>query len=162
MSQRGPGAGQAGRWEFPGGKREPGEDDQTALARELREELGVDLEIGPLVWTARAGPLALRFFRCLWAPVQQPRPLGSVQFRWVRREDLARAAVPSGRRGSRERTRPGAPPGLSPVVGLVRPGKLRRTREVVDGQGKAAASQQHPNHVGRLVGPRGAGIPRAR
>ncbi len=94
VSQRGPGAGQAGRWEFPGGKREPGEDDQTALARELREELGVDLEIGPLVWTARAGPLALRFFRCPWAPAQQPRPLGSVQFRWVRREDLAGLPFP--------------------------------------------------------------------
>ena len=94
VSQRGPGAGQAGRWEFPGGKREPGEGDADALARELREELGVDLEIGPLLWTARAGPLVLRFFRCPWAPGQRPRPLGSVQFRWVRREDLPALEFP--------------------------------------------------------------------
>jgi 8-oxo-dGTP diphosphatase len=94
VSQRGPGAGQAGRWEFPGGKREQGERDEAALARELREELDVELEIGPLVWTARAGPLALRFFRCAWVPGQRPRPLGSVQFRWVRREDLPALPFP--------------------------------------------------------------------
>ena len=36
----------AGGWEFPGGKVEPGEDDPVALARECREELGVDVAVG--------------------------------------------------------------------------------------------------------------------
>lgn len=88
VSQRRPGGGQAGRWEFPGGKRERGESDERALRRELMEELGVELEVGPRLWTAPAGPLELRFYRVPWTTGLRPRPLGVVQFRWVRLEDL--------------------------------------------------------------------------
>src|SRR5690606_1601878 len=72
----------------PGGKRERGESDERALRRELMEELGVELEVGPRLWTAPAGPLELRFYRVPWATGLRPRPLGVVQFRWVRLEDL--------------------------------------------------------------------------
>jgi 8-oxo-dGTP diphosphatase len=37
----------AGRWELPGGKVAAGESEAEALARELAEELGVDVEVGP-------------------------------------------------------------------------------------------------------------------
>lgn len=49
ITQRLPGTVFPLYWEFPGGKVEPGEDDATALRREMREELGADVEVGTLV-----------------------------------------------------------------------------------------------------------------
>jgi 8-oxo-dGTP diphosphatase len=45
----------AGRWEFPGGKVEPGEDDAAALVRECREELGVEIAVGTMLASTRLG-----------------------------------------------------------------------------------------------------------
>jgi 8-oxo-dGTP diphosphatase len=49
VAQRGRPPELAGRWELPGGKVAPGETDATALARELAEELGIDVSVGPRV-----------------------------------------------------------------------------------------------------------------
>jgi 8-oxo-dGTP diphosphatase len=57
----------AGRWEFPGGKVEAGEDARSALVREIAEELGVEVSLGrELTDHGRAWPIsathALRLF----------------------------------------------------------------------------------------------------
>jgi 8-oxo-dGTP diphosphatase len=55
------------KWEFPGGKIEPGEAEEAALRRELDEELGIAAAIGPKVATVRhsypkGGVVELNFF----------------------------------------------------------------------------------------------------
>jgi 8-oxo-dGTP diphosphatase len=49
LARRTEGRDLAGLWEFPGGKREPGETPEEALARELQEELGIVATVGPRV-----------------------------------------------------------------------------------------------------------------
>jgi 8-oxo-dGTP diphosphatase len=45
-ARRSAGQSLAGKWEFPGGKLEPGETAAAALAREIREELALDVRVG--------------------------------------------------------------------------------------------------------------------
>jgi mutator protein MutT len=58
----------AGQWEFPGGKREPGETLEECLARELREELAIEVAVGEKVETVRweygEKTVVLHFYRC--------------------------------------------------------------------------------------------------
>jgi 8-oxo-dGTP diphosphatase len=49
VARRRSGGSMGGKWEFPGGKLEPGESDRTAAIREYREEFDVELEVGKAI-----------------------------------------------------------------------------------------------------------------
>lgn len=85
-----------GLWEFPGGKRKPDESARHALEREIREELGVGLTVGPLVetvdWAYPEKRVRLSFFRC--AIDGEPRALEGQEIAWVAPPDLPRYEFP--------------------------------------------------------------------
>jgi 8-oxo-dGTP diphosphatase len=91
VCQRAAGGHHPGKWEFPGGKVEPGETRAAGMRRELYEELGIDADVGPLLWRTKhqypgRAAFALTFFaipcyrgtvinRCFadmrWVPVSE-------------------------------------------------------------------------------------------
>jgi 8-oxo-dGTP diphosphatase len=82
----------AGRWELPGGKVDPGESEEQALVREIREELGVAVELTAQVgadWPLAPG-LVLRVWTARLAdPTADPLPLQDHdELRWLAPTEL--------------------------------------------------------------------------
>ncbi|WP_239153577.1 (deoxy)nucleoside triphosphate pyrophosphohydrolase [Virgisporangium aliadipatigenens] len=80
----------AGRWEFPGGKVEPGESDVDALVRECEEELAVTVEVGERVGPdvpVRGGRL-LRVYLARLVGDQEPRLIEHSALRWLSADEL--------------------------------------------------------------------------
>jgi len=98
ITQRHADAHLGGLWEFPGGKREPGETFEQCLARELREELGVEAYVGELFETVtHAYPentVHLRFFRCRITG-GEPKPIGCPAIKWVTKTELVQNVFPA-------------------------------------------------------------------
>ncbi len=86
-----------GLWEFPGGKREEGESLEECLARELREELGVEVAVGAQLVTLEHGythfRITLHVFRCRLV-AGTPRCLDCDEVRWVTVEEMAALPMP--------------------------------------------------------------------
>jgi mutator protein MutT len=97
ITQRYPEAHLGGLWEFPGGKREPNETFHDCLERELKEELGIEVQIQELVQrVAHDYPekrVILEFYRCKWLR-NEPQALGCPDFCWVTRDKLQSYVFP--------------------------------------------------------------------
>ncbi|WP_315389362.1 Nudix family hydrolase [uncultured Stenotrophomonas sp.] len=87
----------AGLWEFPGGKRETGESSEQALVRELREELGIEAEVGdwimdvPQAYPDKHLRLEVRHVRS-WRG--SPRGREGQAITWVAPDKLVRYSMP--------------------------------------------------------------------
>ena len=97
VTRRTEGRDLAGLWEFPGGKREPGESPEQALTRELQEELGIDVRIGdPLIAVAQQYPYKRLRLDVRMVTHWQGTPRGheGQALAWVPREKLVGYAMP--------------------------------------------------------------------
>jgi 8-oxo-dGTP diphosphatase len=87
-----------GLWEFPGGKRESGETFEACLAREIREELGVEISVGELFEEITHDypekSVHLKFFVCTLLS-GEPQPLDCAAVKWVEKSQLVDFEFPA-------------------------------------------------------------------
>ncbi len=98
LARRGPRGPHRGLWEFPGGKVEPGESPEAALARELQEEMGIEVAVGEHLltvdWTYSHACVRLSAYRCILV-AGEPRPLDCAEVAWVEPGRLGKYPMPA-------------------------------------------------------------------
>lgn len=91
VARRKPGSHLEGLWEFPGGKLEPNESPEESLAREFREELGIDIQVERILEVVfhryPEKNVLLLFYSCRLIR-GEPRLLDVAEFAWVGRKEL--------------------------------------------------------------------------
>jgi len=91
IARRGLGQKLAGKWEFPGGKVEAGETPEACLVREIKEELGVDIEIdgffGESLYRYETGEIRLLGYKAKLISGDLRVTVHS-QIRWIGQDEL--------------------------------------------------------------------------
>ena len=89
---------EGGKWEFPGGKVEFGEDPRQAMARELYEELGIEVTVGRILDVVSevqgSLQLLLLYFECR-IEAGEPHPVECQAVRWGTVADVDAADKPA-------------------------------------------------------------------
>jgi 8-oxo-dGTP diphosphatase len=83
VAQRGAGMREALKWEFPGGKIEPGEQPEAALAREILEELDVAIVVERFVAAAVVGAIELSVYRATISGPAEPAAREHARLAWL-------------------------------------------------------------------------------
>jgi 8-oxo-dGTP diphosphatase len=97
LARRLPGGPHGGLWEFPGGKVEEGEEEREALAREIREELGVEIEVSEeIARVAHAYPHASILLTAYSCRISggTPHPHECWELAWVSAAELSSYPMP--------------------------------------------------------------------
>lgn len=98
ITQRPPTASLPLLWEFPGGRVEAGETDERALARELREEMGITVRVGERVIHVEHAYPGYDIDFCVYRCELAPGPIAHVRVhdhRWVRPDELDQYQFPA-------------------------------------------------------------------
>jgi 8-oxo-dGTP diphosphatase len=97
MAKRLPKGSEGGKWEFPGGKIEPGEDPRNCMLRELLEELGIHVEVGAVLevisTVKEQRHIIIIYYEC-WIIGGELQTIECQDVRWLAPEEIDRLEKP--------------------------------------------------------------------
>jgi 8-oxo-dGTP diphosphatase len=99
ITQRRPSAVLAGLWEFPGGRVEEGETDEQALKREVRERVGVEIDVSACIGRRTHDYIGysvdLALYQAIISGDKEPEAVRVAECRWVASSEFEKYRFPA-------------------------------------------------------------------